>query len=57
MADAGEQSEPKDCDELKVAIDATEDNEKGRQQYLIKRAVELGCVEHVPDDWEVSSNG
>jgi hypothetical protein len=47
------QSEPQNCDDLKTAIAATKDDEKGRQQYLVKRSVELGCIEHIPDDWEV----
>jgi hypothetical protein len=48
-----EESEPKDCEQLKTAIAKTEQEEKGRQEYLIKRSVELGCVEHIPDDWSV----
>jgi hypothetical protein len=52
-----EEKEPDNCEELKEAIHKTGDEEKGRQQYLIKRAVELGCVEHIPDDWEVKIDG
>jgi hypothetical protein len=46
-------SEPQDCAQLKTAIEQTKENEQGRQQYLVKRAVELGCTEHIPDDWEI----
>lgn len=51
------ESEPQDCDQLKAAIEKTKEGEKGRQQYLVKRSVELGCVEHIPDDWEVEVHG
>jgi hypothetical protein len=27
------------------------------KQYLIKRAVDLGCVDKIPDDWGVGVNG
>jgi hypothetical protein len=51
------ETEPQNCDDLKAAIGKTKEGEKGRQQYLVKRSVELGCVEHIPDDWEVEVNG
>lgn len=47
------ETEPQNCDELKTAIGKTKPEERGRQRYLIKRAIDLGCVEHIPDDWEV----
>ena len=52
MADP-EESEPVDCEALKVAVAKTGEKEIGRQQLLVKRSVELGCVEHIPDDWEL----
>lgn len=57
MADDGDSSEPKDCDSLKTTIQKTGDEEQGRQQYLVKRAIELGCVEHIPDHWGVETDG
>lgn len=56
MADNTEK-DPQDCEQLKTAIQKTGDNEKGRQQYLIKRSIELGCVEHIPDHWGVEVSG
>lgn len=53
---AGEQL-PKTCDEMKAAIGKTGDDDKARQRLLIKQSVELGCVEHIPDSWEVDVNG
>jgi hypothetical protein len=50
---AEDEKEPQNCEELQAAIAKTGENEKGRQQYLIKRSIDLGCVEHIPDDWEV----
>jgi hypothetical protein len=41
------------CDELKTAVAATKDEERGRQRVLIKKSIELGCVEHIPESWEV----
>lgn len=51
------ESNPENCDQLKAAIAKTGENEKGRQQFLVKRSVELGCVENIPDDWEVEIHG
>jgi hypothetical protein len=42
---------------MKAAIGKTEDSDKARQRLLIKQSVELGCVEHIPDNWEVDVNG
>lgn len=44
---------PENCDEVKAAVGATEEHDKGRQRILIKRAIDLGCVVHIPDSWEV----
>lgn len=48
-----EEKTPENCDELKSAVSATQDSDKGRQRLLIKKSVELGCVEHIPDSWTV----
>ena len=48
---------PNDCDSLREAVGKTGEEEKGRQQYLIVRAVELGCIDVIPDDWEVEIDG
>lgn len=52
-----EETEPQDCEQLKAAIQKTSDQEKGRQKLLMKRSVELGCVEHIPDHWGVEIDG
>lgn len=44
---------PEDCDKLKGAVAATADHDRGRQRVLIKKSIELGCVEHIPESWEV----
>lgn len=49
--------EPENCQELESAVAKTGENDKGRQQYLVKRSIELGCVDKIPDNWEVSING
>jgi hypothetical protein len=46
--------EPQDCDALKAAVSATKETDTSRKRFLIKKSVELGCVEHIPDDWEVT---
>ena len=48
-----------DCAQLKAEVAKTEDGDKGKQRALISKALELGCVEHIPDDWgiEVHSSG
>lgn len=57
MAEGEGEKEPQSCEEIKAAVAKTDENEKGRQQLLIKRSVELGCVEHIPDDWGVDVDG
>ena len=44
---------PENCDALKSAVSATKEGDKGRQRVLIKRSIELGCVGHIPESWEV----
>lgn len=48
-----EERVPENCDELKSAVSVTEDSDKGRQRLLIKKSIEFGCVEHIPESWEV----
>ena len=49
----------RDCEELKGAITAYErEKEELRpalRRYLIRRSVQLGCTEHIPDSWEVEN--
>lgn len=45
----------RDCGELKDAVQAygRETGSKPKlRRYLIRRSVELGCTENIPDDWE-----
>jgi hypothetical protein len=44
---------PENCDEVRSAVAATADGDKGRQRILIKKSIEFGCVEHIPESWEV----
>lgn len=55
MAESSPASErlPEDCDELKTAVAATEESDRGRQRVLIKKSIELGCVDNIPESWEV----
>jgi len=53
MAETNPDQIPENCDDLKAAVKNTADVDKARQRVLIKKSVELGCVEHIPDDWEV----
>lgn len=47
--------EIQDCDSLKAACEQAGDSPPPRERRrLIKRAVELGCTEHVPDSWEAT---
>lgn len=41
------------CDELKAAIDKHDPGNKAEERALIKKSIELGCVEHIPDEWGV----
>jgi len=45
------------CEELKTAVPKA--NEEAEKRYLIKRAIDLGCVDHIPEDWtlEVKTDG
>lgn len=40
------------CEELKEAVKSAGDDDQ-RRQYLIKRSIDLGCVEEIPDEWEM----
>lgn len=44
-------SEIQNCDQLKAQISKAETREE--QRACIARALELGCVEHIPDDWGI----
>lgn len=46
-----------DCDGVKAAV--AQASSPAEERAIIARALELGCVEHIPDDWgiEVSSDG
>lgn len=50
--------EIENCEQLRAAIKA-HDGDRDRQRYLLKRAIDLGCVEDIPDEWgiEAGKNG
>jgi hypothetical protein len=43
--------EVNNCDELKAAIGKADGETE--QRYLVKRAIDLGCVDDIPDEWTV----
>jgi hypothetical protein len=45
--------EIEDCDALKAAVDKHEPGDTAEERRLIKRSIELGCTEHIPDEWGV----
>jgi hypothetical protein len=51
----------RDCNELQAAVqkERTETaNTTVVRRFIIRRSIELGCTEHIPDEWEVEiSNG
>lgn len=44
---------PENCDEVRSAVKATAEGDKGRQRVLIQKAIQLGCSESIPESWEV----
>jgi hypothetical protein len=42
----------KDCTDIKARIDAGVEDARVRR-YLIKRSIDFGCVQLIPDEWEV----
>lgn len=46
----------RDCDEVKTAVQAY-GRETGSKEvlrrHIVRRAIALGCTEHVPDEWSV----
>lgn len=50
-------NEINDCNGVKAAV--AQASSPDEERAIIARALELGCVEHIPDDWgiEVSSDG
>lgn len=53
----GQMPDPKDCDDLAECVQATGEEEVKKQEYLIKRAVSMDCMECIPDHWGVEING
>jgi hypothetical protein len=54
MADSAPESvEIKDCESLRAAIAKAEPGNVGHQRLLIKKSIDLGCVDDIPDDWTV----
>lgn len=43
------------CDDIKAQV-AKAPTELRRRQYLIKKAIDFGCSQHIPDEWEVDIN-
>jgi hypothetical protein len=45
------------CDEIKTAVQKDGTEHGYRREYVIRRAIELGCTENIPDDWEIEVSG
>lgn len=44
------------CDDVNAAVQRYESEGKSdpnEERYIINRAVELGCSEHIPDEWGI----
>lgn len=49
-----DKKEIKSCDDVQNAVKAykaSKESDPAEERYIIKKAVELGCSEHIPDDW------
>ncbi len=46
MSDSAIQS----CEDIRAKVAENPEDEQTRS-LLVKRAIDLGCVEHIPDDW------
>lgn len=47
-----------DCEDARTAVQTYESGEDKRpevKRYIIRRCIELGCTEHIPDKWEVEA--
>lgn len=47
------------CEELRTAIKATDGSNTAHQRFLIKKSIDLGCIDDIPDEWgvEVENDG
>ena len=56
MASETEHKEINDCDELRTAVEECKNkpHDDNWERYLINRSVQLGCTEHIPDDWGIA---
>ena len=48
------------CEQLRAAIkehQSQRPDDKGEERSLLHRAIEIGCVEDIPDEWGVEVNG
>lgn len=43
--------EVNNCEQLKAAVPKADGD--AEQRYLIKRSIDLGCVDDIPEDWTV----
>jgi len=45
------------CEELKAAVPKADG--EAEQRYLIKRSIDLGCIDDIPEHWtmEVTNDG
>jgi hypothetical protein len=51
-------SEPTNCAEVRAAIAKCDSSNERHKRYLTKKAIDLGCVNDIPDDWTMEvSNG
>lgn len=41
------------CDDVRSAVAKHEEWDKAEERLIIKKAIDLGCVDAIPDDWAV----
>jgi hypothetical protein len=49
-------SEINDCADVQRCVreyESSETRDPAERRYIIRRAIELGCTENIPDKWEV----
>lgn len=52
---SGDDIDVQTCEEIKAQVAKSPTSVRERQ-YLIKKAIDLGCTQHIPEDWEVEIN-
>lgn len=51
MTDPTGGKEITDCQQLREAIARTDPSNESHKRFLTKKAIDLGCVKDIPDEW------